>query len=93
MGHEKLAEARLRAMTAVDPNRLMVTCALVLDLYCPDYGSAGALSKEASLMRTAACYKVDASKITARVTAELSTKRKDRKAQSRNREKQGKGKG
>jgi hypothetical protein len=86
--HEKLAEARLSEMTAVDLNRFMVTCALVPDLYCP--GSAETLSKEANLMRTAGRYKVDASKITARVTAELSTKRKNRKAESRNRQKQGK---
>ena len=33
--HEKLAEARIRAMTAADLNRFMVTCALVPDLYCP----------------------------------------------------------
>ncbi len=73
--HEKLAEARIRAMIAADLNRFLVTCSLVSDLYCPGYSSAEALSKEANLMRTAARYKVDASKITARVTAELSKKR------------------
>jgi hypothetical protein len=77
-------------MTAADLNRFMVTCALVPDLYCPGYSSAETLSKEANLMRTAVRYKVDASKITARVTAELSAKRKDRKAQPRNRQKKAK---
>lgn len=43
-------------------------------------------------MRTAARYKVDASKLTAAVTAELSAKRKGRKAQSRNRQEEGKSK-
>jgi len=62
-------------MTAADLNRFMVTCALVPDLYCPGYSSAETLSKEANLMRTAVRYKVEASKITARVTAELSAKR------------------
>jgi len=38
--HEKLAEARIRAMAATDFNRSMVTCALVPDLYCPGYGEA-----------------------------------------------------
>ena len=38
-------------------------------------------------MRTAVRYKVDASKITAGVPAELSAKRKECKAQSRNRQK------
>jgi hypothetical protein len=82
--HEKLAEARIRSMTAADLNRFIVTCALVPDLYCPGYSSAEALSKEANLMRAAARYKVDASKITATVTAELSSKRKCGKARSRN---------
>ncbi len=78
--HEKLAEARIHAMTAADLNRFVVTCALVPDLYCPGYSSAETLSKEASLMRTAVRYKVDASKITAIVTAELSKKRNGGKA-------------
>ncbi len=72
--HEKLAEARIRAMTTAELNRFLVTCSLVPDLYCPGYSSAETLSKEANLMRTAVRYKVDASKITTRVTAELSAK-------------------
>lgn len=76
MDHEKLAQARIRTMTAADLNRFMVTCALIADLYCPGYSSAEVLSKEANLMRTAVRYKVDASKITARVDAELSRKRR-----------------
>jgi hypothetical protein len=79
-------------MTTADLNRFLVSCALVPDLYCPGYSSAETLSKEANLMRTAVRYKVDGSKITAMVTAELSANRKDRKAQSRNRPKQGKSK-
>ena len=74
--HEKLAEARIRAMTVADLNRFLVTCSLVPDLYCPGYSSAEALSKEANLMRTAIRYKVETSKVTARVAAELSRKRK-----------------
>jgi hypothetical protein len=70
--HEKLAESQIRAMTIADLNRFLVTCALVPDLYCPGYSSAEALSKDANLMRTAVRYRVDASKITAKVTAELS---------------------
>jgi ParB family chromosome partitioning protein len=83
--HEKLAEGRIRAMTAADLNRFLVTCSLVPDLYCPGYSSVETLSKEANLMRTAVRYKVDALKMTTGVTAELSAKRKERKAQSRNR--------
>jgi ParB family transcriptional regulator, chromosome partitioning protein len=90
--HEKLAEARVRAMTSAGLNRFMVTCALVPDLYCPGYSSAETLSKEANLMRVAVRYKVEASKITATVTAELSAKRKGGRVQSENRQKQGKSK-
>ncbi len=81
--HEQLAEARIRTMTAADLNRFLVTCALVPDLYCPGYSTAETLSKEANLMRTAIRYKVDASKVTAKVTAELTKKRKGGKAQRR----------
>jgi len=75
VNHEKLAEARIHVMTAADLNRFMVTCALVPDVYCPGYSSAETLSKEANLMRTAVRYKVDASKVTTQVTADLSAKR------------------
>jgi hypothetical protein len=81
--HVKLAEARIRAMRAADLNRFMVACALVPDLYCPGYSSAETLSKEANLMRTGVRYKVDASKITARVTAELSSKHRVGRGQRR----------
>jgi len=74
--HEKLAEGQVRAMTTADLNRFVVTCALVPDLCCPAYSSADALSKEANLTKSAGRYRVDASKITAKVTAELSRKRK-----------------
>jgi len=63
-------------MTAGDINRFLVVCSLVSDLYCPGYSSAETLSKEANLMRTAARYRIDALKITARVSAELSAKRR-----------------
>ena len=74
--HEKLAEARIRAMTVADLNRFLVMCSLIPDLYCPGYSSAEALPKEANLMQTAIRYKVETSKVTARVAAELSRKRK-----------------
>ena len=72
MDHEKLAQALIREMTAADLNRFLVLCSLVPDLYCPGHSSAETLSKEANLILTAARYKVDASKITAAVTAEYS---------------------
>jgi hypothetical protein len=74
--HEKLAEGQIHEMTAAEINRFLVVCSLVPDLYCPGYNSAETLSKEANLMRTAARYRVDALKITTRVSAELSAKRR-----------------
>ena len=47
-------------------------------------GSAETLSKEANLMRTAVRYKVETSKITGRVTAELSKRQKGHKVQRHN---------
>jgi hypothetical protein len=78
--HEKLAEARVRAMTAADVSRFLVTCALVPDLYCPGYSFAETLSKESNLMRTAVRYKVDVPKVAAKVRVELSKRRKGGKA-------------
>lgn len=75
--HEKLAETQIRAMTTADLSRFLVSCALVPDLYCPGYSSAETLSKEANLVKAAARYKVETSKITATVTAELSRKLKN----------------
>ncbi len=71
-------------MTAADLNRFLVTCALVPDLYCPSYSSEETLSKESNLLRTAVRYKLDASKVTAKVKVELSKKRKGGKVQRRN---------
>ena len=90
--HEKLAEVQIRAMTVADLNRFVVMCSLIPDLYCPGYNSAETPSKEANLMRTAVRYKVDASKIAAGVTTELSKKRKGGKAKRRSAaKKEGKG--
>ena len=74
--HEKLAEARIRAMTAADLNRFMVTCALVPDLYCPGYNSSDTLSKNANLATTASRYNVNVSKLTTQVSEALSRKTK-----------------
>jgi ParB family chromosome partitioning protein len=78
--HEKLAQAQVRGMTTADLNRFVVLCSLVPDLYCPGYSPSETLSKEANLMQAAIRYKVDASKVTATVTAELSAKQKRAKA-------------
>lgn len=81
--HEKLAEAQIQEMTTADLTRFLVTCALAPDLYCPGYSSAEILSKDANLMRAAARYKVNASKVTAKVAADLSRKRRSRNGTKR----------
>jgi len=81
--HEKLAQAQIRSMTAAELNRFLILCSLVPDLYCPGYSSAETLSKDANLIRAAVRYKVDAAKITATVSAELSAGRKGAKTPSR----------
>jgi ParB family chromosome partitioning protein len=81
--HELLAAVQIRTMTTANLNRFLVICALVPDLYCPGYGSAEDLSKKANLTRSAVCHKVDASKIIAKVSAELSKKRRIRGSQRR----------
>ncbi len=81
--HEKLTQAHIHAMTTAELTRFMVTCALVSDLYCAGFSPGEALSKDSNLVRTASRYKVDAAKITADVTAELSAKRKGAKDRPR----------
>lgn len=81
--HEKLAEARIRAMTTADLTRFVVMCALATDLYCPSYNSVETLSKEANLMKTAVRYKVNVLKMCERVRTELTKKRKYGKAHGR----------
>ncbi len=74
--HEKLAEAQIRAMTAADLNRFLVTCALVSDLYCPGYSSSAALPTKSNLATTASRYIVDVRKLTTQMSEALSRKTK-----------------
>ena len=74
--HEKLAEARIRAMTTADLNRFLVTCALVSDLYCPGYSSSDTLAKNSNLATTAMRYKINMSKLTTQVSMALTRKTK-----------------
>ncbi|MCI0724610.1 MAG: hypothetical protein L0338_37445 [Acidobacteria bacterium] len=81
--HEKLAQDQVRSMTSADLNRFMVTCALVSDLYYTGFGGDEVLSKGSNLSQAASRYKVNATKIAAAVTAELSAKRKGAKSKRR----------
>ena len=70
--YEKIAAAAVQAMKAADVNRFLVVCALVSDLYCPEYNPRQSLEKNSNLARTSARYKVDSAKIATGVKAELS---------------------
>jgi hypothetical protein len=69
--YEKIAAAAVEAMTAADLHSFLVVCALVSDLYCPGYDPKQALAKDSNLARTAARYRIDATRVTAAVRAEL----------------------
>lgn len=69
--YEKIAAAAVEAMTAADLNRFLVVCALVSDLYCPGYNPRQPLAKDSNLARAATRYKVDTTKMSATVRAEL----------------------
>ena len=75
MDYEKIAATAVEAMTAADLHRFLVVCALVSDLYCPDYNPRQSLSKDSNLARTAARYKIEVAKVAGTVRAELTTKK------------------
>ncbi|MGD0303344.1 MAG: hypothetical protein ABSC71_00790 [Candidatus Acidiferrales bacterium] len=62
-------------MSTPDVQRFLIVCALASDLYCPGYNPGQALAKDSNLARTAVRYKVDVSKIAARVRSELTEKK------------------
>jgi hypothetical protein len=70
--YEKIAAAEVQTMNTADFHRFLVVCALVSDLYCPDYNPRLSLAKESSLASTAARYRIDTVKLTAAVRAGLS---------------------
>jgi ParB family transcriptional regulator, chromosome partitioning protein len=70
--YEAIAGKTVREMDVHVLQRFLVVCALVSDLYCPGFHSGQSLAKDSNLARTAARYKIDTTKITADVRAELS---------------------
>jgi ParB family transcriptional regulator, chromosome partitioning protein len=69
--YEVIAGKTIREMDVHVLQRFLVVCALVSDLYCPGFHPAQSLAKDSNLARTAARYKIDTTKITADVRAEL----------------------
>jgi hypothetical protein len=81
--HEKLAQERIRSMTATDLNRFMMTCALVPDLYYSGFGGDEVLSKESNLAQAASRYRVSAARIAASVKADLAARKRMPKGKKR----------
>ena len=69
--HEAIAEKAVRDMNAEELPRFLVVCSLVSDLHSLAYNPRQAVAKDSNLARTAARYKIDTTKITAEVRAEL----------------------
>jgi hypothetical protein len=64
-------------MKPADLNRFLIVGALVSDLYCPGYNPRQSLEKDSNLVRTASRYKLEVTKITTAVRADLSNNRKE----------------
>lgn len=77
MDYEKIAAGAVHAVKTAELNRFHVICALVSDLCCPGYNPNQPLAKDRNLALTAARYKIDKTKTSAAVRAELA-KTKDR---------------
>jgi ParB family transcriptional regulator, chromosome partitioning protein len=73
--YKSIGSKAIRDMSTPDVQRFLIVCALASDLYCPGYNPGQALAKDSNLARTAVRYKVDVSKIAARVRSELTEKK------------------
>jgi len=73
--YKSIGAKAIREMSTPDVQRFLIVCALASDLYCPGYNPGQALAKDSNLARTAVRYKVDVSKLAARVRSELSEKK------------------
>ena len=80
--YEKIAASAVQAMSTADVHRFLVVCALVSDLYCPDFNPRQSLAKDSNLARAALRYKIDSAKVAAAVRAELSKPEKKKKSKT-----------
>ena len=77
-----IAGKAVREMSMPDLQRFQVVCALGSDLYCPGYNPRQPLAKDSNLIRTAARYNVDPTRIAAAVRAELTSVRRTKQGRS-----------
>jgi ParB family chromosome partitioning protein len=90
--YKTIAERTVREMSMQEVQRFVVVCALVSDLYCPGYNPRQPLAKDSNLVRTAARYKVDPTRIAAAVRTELTLARKAKQGCSESSRRQTSGK-
>jgi hypothetical protein len=67
-------------MKAADLHRFLMVCALVSDLYCPGYNPKQSLAKDSNLACTAVRNKIDLTKVSLTVRAELARKKESKAA-------------
>jgi ParB family chromosome partitioning protein len=74
--YKSIAEKAVRGMSTQEVEHFLVVCSLASDLYCPGYNPRQSLAKDSNLARTAARYKIDTAKLSAKVREELSKSEK-----------------
>jgi hypothetical protein len=72
--YPKLAGGKLEKMTTAGIGKFLIVCALASDLYCPTYVGGVVLTKDSSLAREAAHYKVNAERILRELKEKLASK-------------------
>ena len=73
--YKVIAQKAVRGMSMREVQHFLVVCSLVSDLYCPGYNPKQALAKTSNLACAAARYKIDVTKLSAKVRSELSAKK------------------
>jgi ParB family transcriptional regulator, chromosome partitioning protein len=74
--YKSIAEKAVRGMSTQEVEHFLVVCSLASDLYCPGYNPRQSLAKDSNLARAAARYKIDTTKLSAKVREELSKSEK-----------------
>jgi len=80
--YKAIAAKAVRAMNTGEVHHFLIVCSLVSDLYCPGFNPRQALAKASNLAMTAGRYKIDTTKLTAEVRAELTEGKKKVKKRS-----------
>jgi len=69
--YKAIAAKAVPAMNTSEVHHFLIVCSLVADLYCPGFNPRQPLAKDSNLAVTANRYKIDTTKLSAEVRAEL----------------------